>query len=149
MESQWGSEHLLAGDADRERTIEALKTNFQAGRLTVDELSERIGQALNARTYGELNVVMTGLPALRPNPPVPMYPPMYYQPPKPTQRGAGVAAFVLGVLGFICGITAVPAIILGVVALAMNSERDDKGFAIAGIATGAMWLAIFGLWILT
>ncbi|MEV6770928.1 DUF1707 and DUF4190 domain-containing protein [Nocardia sp. NPDC051030] len=154
MEPHWESTHFLAGDADRERAIEALKQNFQAGRLTVDELSERIGHALNARTFGDLDTTMAGLTWARASMPVypnmPVYPatPMFYQPAAKPAKGMGVTAFVLSVFGFICGITAVPAVILGVVALTGNTERDDRGFAIAGLTVGAMWMAMFAwLWL--
>ncbi|WP_067825949.1 DUF1707 and DUF4190 domain-containing protein [Nocardia inohanensis] len=154
MEPHWAGEHFLASDTDRERTVEALKQNFQAGRIGVDQLSERIGQALAARTFADLDIAMHGLPSIRTSIPVypnmpPGYPPtpMFYQPmPEKRQRGMGITAFVLSVFGVICGITAVPAVVLGLVALAIDSERDDKGFAIAGVAVGGMWMMLFGWW---
>ncbi|RDI48442.1 DUF1707 and DUF4190 domain-containing protein [Nocardia mexicana] len=149
MGPQWAGGHFLAGDADRELAVEGLKQNFQAGRITAEELSERIGQALNARTFGDLDRTMVGLPWARPNSPV--FPGAPYAGPgmRRRQRGLGITAFVLGVCGFICGITAVPAVVLGVVALAIDTERDDKGFAIAGVAVGALWMAIFGWFFFT
>lgn len=156
MQPHWAGEHFLASDADRERTVEALKQNFQAGRIGVDELSERIGQALAARTFADLDIAMRGLPSIRANIPVypnmPGYPPapMFYQPAQAKrQRGMGITAFVLSLFGVICGITAVPAVVLGLVALAIDSERDDKGFAVAGVAVGMMWAGLFGLWFLS
>ncbi|WP_196054520.1 DUF1707 and DUF4190 domain-containing protein [Nocardia aurantiaca] len=151
MEPQWAAGYFLASDADRERAIEALKQNFQAGRLTVDELSDRIGYALNARTCSELDTVMTGLP-WRPMTPagypgMPMYAktPVYYAPAAQRSKGMGITSFVLGVFGFFCGLTAVPAVILGLVALTVDADRrDDRGFAVAGLAVGIMWMTIFG-----
>ncbi|MFE4458940.1 DUF1707 and DUF4190 domain-containing protein [Nocardia tengchongensis] len=144
MEPQWAAAHFLASDADREHAIEALKQNFQAGRITVDELSERIGHALNARTCGEIDRVMTGLPWQPVTPAPPRYP-AFYAPPLPRSRGMGITAFVLGVFGFVCGLTAVPAVVLGLVALTVEPERrDDRGFAVAGLAVGLMWMIIFG-----
>jgi len=48
------SDYLRASDADREQVLESLKTAFVQGRLTMDELDARAGQALVSRTYGEL-----------------------------------------------------------------------------------------------
>ncbi|WP_084160932.1 DUF1707 and DUF4190 domain-containing protein [Nocardia sp. BMG51109] len=146
MEPQWAGRHFLVGDADRERAVEGLKESFQAGRITPEELSDRMGLALSSRTAADLDRAMAGLPWTRPSHP---NLPSYYQPPGRRQRGMGIAAFVLGILGFLCGITAVPAIVLGVTALATGTERDDKGFAVAGIAVGVVWVALFGWYLLS
>jgi hypothetical protein len=54
---------LRASDADREQVIDALKAAFVRGQLTRDELSVRTGQALASRTYAELAVINSGIPA--------------------------------------------------------------------------------------
>ena len=56
------SDHLRASDADREQVLEFLKTAFVQGRLTIDELDARAGQALVSRTYGELAVLTADIP---------------------------------------------------------------------------------------
>ena len=65
--------HLRASDADREQVLEFLKTAFVQGRLTMDELDARAGQALVSRTYGELAVLTADIPSgparTRPGPP--------------------------------------------------------------------------------
>ena len=53
----------LAGSADRERTIGVLRAGFTEGRLTQDELDDRIGRAYTARTYGDLWALTADLPA--------------------------------------------------------------------------------------
>jgi DUF1707 SHOCT-like domain len=53
---------LRAGHADRTQVIDMLKDAFTQGRLTSDELDARTGQALAARTYGELDVVTADIP---------------------------------------------------------------------------------------
>ena len=58
-----GRGHLRAGDADRERVIEALKDAFAHGQLTKTELVRRAGRALGSRTYAELAGATAGLPA--------------------------------------------------------------------------------------
>jgi uncharacterized protein DUF1707 len=55
--------HLRASDADREQVLEFLKTAFVQGRLTIDELDARAGQALVSRTYGELGVLTADIPS--------------------------------------------------------------------------------------
>jgi hypothetical protein len=58
---------LRASDADRDRALAELSRHFEAGRLTTEELDERTGQALAARTLGDLGSLMRDLPAdLRP-----------------------------------------------------------------------------------
>ena len=52
----------LAATADRERTVGVLRAGFTEGRLTQDELGERVAQAYAARTYGELWELTADLP---------------------------------------------------------------------------------------
>ena len=61
-----GSARFLASDADRERTVDILKTAFVHGSLTRDDLTLLTGRALTARTYAELAATTAGLP---PGPP--------------------------------------------------------------------------------
>jgi class 3 adenylate cyclase len=49
-------------DADRDRTVTQLREHVVEGRLTLDEFSDRVGRALEARTRGELDAVMVDLP---------------------------------------------------------------------------------------
>ena len=53
---------LRVSDADRDRAIAELSEHFQAGRLTAEELEDRTGRALQARTAGELAELFTDLP---------------------------------------------------------------------------------------
>ena len=57
-----GRGHLRASRADHERVIDAVKTAFVQGRLSKDELDERVGQTLGARTYAELAAVTADIP---------------------------------------------------------------------------------------
>lgn len=54
---------LRASDADRDAVAERLRTAAAEGRLDTDELDERLGIALSARTYGELDRVLVDLPS--------------------------------------------------------------------------------------
>jgi hypothetical protein len=57
---------LRAADADRERTAERLRTAAAEGRISAEELEERLEVALTARTYAELERLVGDLPAARP-----------------------------------------------------------------------------------
>jgi hypothetical protein len=49
---------------DRDRVVELLRVAAGDGRLTAEELDERLEAALTARTYNELAVLTTDLPAV-------------------------------------------------------------------------------------
>jgi hypothetical protein len=53
----------LAGSADRERTVGVLRAAFTEGRLTQDELDERISRTYASRTYGDLWDLTADLPS--------------------------------------------------------------------------------------
>lgn len=57
-----GRGNLRASDVDRELTIDVLKAAFMQGRLTKDELAERVGRALAARTYADLGSLSADIP---------------------------------------------------------------------------------------
>jgi len=56
---------LRASHEDRDRVVELLRVAAGDGRLTADELDQRLEKALTARTYGELTVLTRDLPAGR------------------------------------------------------------------------------------
>jgi len=60
---------MRVSDADREATAAELREHYAAGRLTADELNERLDQAFAAKTGSELGAVMHDLPSLRPGTP--------------------------------------------------------------------------------
>ncbi|MBA9004596.1 DUF1707 SHOCT-like domain-containing protein [Thermomonospora cellulosilytica] len=53
---------LRIGDAERDAVTAALHEHFAAGRLTRDELDERLEAALTARTEGDLREIVRDLP---------------------------------------------------------------------------------------
>jgi hypothetical protein len=53
---------LRASHEDRDRVVEMLRVAAGDGRLSAEELDERVEQALNARTYGELSALVEDLP---------------------------------------------------------------------------------------
>jgi len=56
--------NIRVGDADRDATATQLREHYAAGRLTLDELNERLEQTFAARTGTDLNAVMRDLPSL-------------------------------------------------------------------------------------
>jgi hypothetical protein len=54
---------LRASHEDRDRVVELLRVSAGDGRLTADELDERLELAMTARTYGELAQLVADLPA--------------------------------------------------------------------------------------
>jgi hypothetical protein len=53
---------LRAGDSDREQLIDELREHAGAGRLTSDELEQRIGEAYAASTRADLDALRADLP---------------------------------------------------------------------------------------
>lgn len=53
---------LRASDSDRDRVVERLRNATAEGRLLAEELEERLGTVFSARTYGELDAVVSDLP---------------------------------------------------------------------------------------
>ena len=54
---------MRASDADRQRVIDALQRHTAAGRLTLDEFSERVVSVFAAQTMQELAAATVDLPA--------------------------------------------------------------------------------------
>jgi uncharacterized protein DUF1707 len=73
---------LRASDADREQVADRLRHAAVEGRLASDELEDRLGTALSAKTYGELDPLVADLPspalvtADRSHPPAMLRPPV-------------------------------------------------------------------------
>jgi Domain of unknown function (DUF1707) len=56
------SGEIRASDEDRHRVVDALQRHTEAGRLSLDEFSARVGDAYSARTLAELAAVTSDLP---------------------------------------------------------------------------------------
>jgi hypothetical protein len=57
---------IRVSDADREQAVVSLRGHLLAGRLTLDEFSERVENALRARVGGDLARIQEDLPAASP-----------------------------------------------------------------------------------
>jgi hypothetical protein len=53
---------LRASDADRDAVVDRLREAAGEGRLDPEELGDRVGAALHARTYGDLAALIADLP---------------------------------------------------------------------------------------
>jgi Domain of unknown function (DUF1707) len=71
FQASYQAPQMKASDADRDAVVSALSENYQAGRLTSEELEERTGRALSARTFGELQSLTADLPGPLPSAPQP------------------------------------------------------------------------------
>ena len=54
--------NVRVGDADREAIAAQLREHYADGRLTLEELNERLDQTFAAKTRADLNTVMRDLP---------------------------------------------------------------------------------------
>src|SRR6516162_534377 len=140
---QWannGRGQMRAADVDRDRAVSFLTTAFTEGRLTKDEYDERVERALHARTYADLDVIVTDLPGARSvgSPPVVR--------PKGT-NGLAIASLACGIAQFMLGpLPTIPAIVFGHVARHQikRTGEDGAGLALAGLILG--WAAVvFGV----
>lgn len=111
----WTRRDLRAADADRELTVETLRQNAGDGRLTVEEMSERIDRVYAARTLGELDVIVHDLPAAR-----------------PSARAAAVPAVVM------------PGFVVGASRRRRRMLWSVLRFAIVNLALLAIWLGTGG-----
>jgi hypothetical protein len=131
---------LRASDADREQLVDVLKGAFAEGRLSQDEYTERMERAYTAKTYGELALLSTDLPA--------QMPPSYPSYRSPETNSLAVASLVFGVAEFFtAGLTAVPAVVLGHKArrqIRMTGEQGS-GMATAGLILGWTAIGLFAL----
>jgi len=60
-----GEDHrssVLASDEDRERVTQQLHHHYATGRLTLEDLDQRVDMALRARTVGDLTAMTKDLP---------------------------------------------------------------------------------------
>lgn len=151
----YGPQHdygrMLASTADRERALDVLKAGFAEGRLTREEYDDRVGRVQAARTHADILAVTGDLPGGQ-QPVAPAWQPAApaWQRSKGT-NGLAVASMICGAgQVFTFGLTGIPAIILGNVALHQirRTGEDGKGLAIAGLAlgmVGVMFLTVLTL----
>ncbi len=109
---------LRASDQDRDHVAERLRTATAEGRLAAEELEERLGTALRARTYGELDNLVADIPRGQADR-------------RPSGSVRGVAA---PALALVVAVSVVIALILAVV------------FIVTGVLAVWMLWAVIGWW---
>lgn len=67
MDGDSAARKIRIGHAEREDVIETLRVAAGDGRLTVDELTERMQQAADAKTYADLDLIVDDLPVPPPS----------------------------------------------------------------------------------
>lgn len=87
---------LRASHADRERAVDFIRRHAVEGRLTTDELADRVGLALSATTVGELDDLVADLPPEPVTPPAPLPAP----PAARWQRPGTIRALRFAAIGF-------------------------------------------------
>jgi hypothetical protein len=128
-----GRGQMRAADVDRDRAVGFLTTAFTEGRLTKDEYDARVESALHARTYADLDSLVTDLPGARA---VPMVRPRGTNALAIASLACGIGQFALGPL------PTIPAIVLGHMARHQikRSGEDGAGLALVGLMLG--WAAV-------
>lgn len=118
--------HLRASDTDREWIVGYLRTAYTEGRLSHELYDDRMGRALSAQTYGELEALVADLPR-----PVPSAP--------PRTNSYAIASLACGLGQAVLGpLPTIPAIVLGHIGrrqIRQTGETGD-GLALAGLILG-------------
>ena len=134
---------IRISDADRNRVIDRLQQATSEGRLSLDELDDRITDALAARTWAEIDPLVDDLPAA----PEAAGPPTEPLASPAATRAAAAAVLGMGALsiplsfwsawGNVLGVVAV---VLGVVTLLSSGHlaRRTRAAVLSGVALGLL-----------
>jgi hypothetical protein len=120
---------IRAADADRDRVVECLNIAYSEGRLSKDEHDGRLENTLSARTYADLDELVTDLPAARAT----------AVPSVAKINGLALASLACGLAPFVFGPpAAIPAIVFGHVARRQIKRTGERGagLALAGLLLG-------------
>jgi hypothetical protein len=130
---------MWASTADRDRSLEVVKTSYAEGRLTREELDLRVEQVLVSRFFPELMALTADLP-VGPHGRLPAHP---VTPAFPRTSWLAVAALACaGAAPLSMGITAPPAIAFGHMARRRIRRTGQRGFAAATGAVVLGWLTV-------
>ena len=140
-EAGGGQGRIRAADTDRDRVAGILGTAYSEGRLSRDEYDARLESALSARTYADLDHVVTDLPVAQPAVPGPSATTMVTRPAR--TNGLAIASLACGLAQFAFGpLATIPAIVLGHMARSQIKRTGDQGagLALTGLVLG--WSAV-------
>ena len=122
---------LRVSDADRDRAVRELSEHFEAGRLTAEELDERTGRALRARTGKDLADLLSDLPRPQAPPADPVASPGFSAAPRladqPVARFAIVALDIAALVGS-HGLAALLAPVIIVLLVIRRRARCSRGW---------------------
>ncbi len=133
---------MRAADVDRDRVAGILSTAYGEGRLSKDEYDARLDSALSARTYADLDEVVTDLPAAQATVVGPAAKTTTVTPVAKT-NGFAIASLACGLAQFAFGpLATIPAIVFGYVARSQIKRTGEQGagLALAGLVLG--WVAL-------
>ena len=133
---------MRAADADRDRVVGFLNTAYTEGRLSKDEYDARLDSALSARTYADLDEVVTGLPVAPATVVTPAAKTDAVAPAAKT-NGLAIASLACGLAQFAFGpLATIPAIVCGHMARSQIKRTGEQGagLALAGLILG--WAAV-------
>ena len=134
---------MRAADADRDRVAAILGTAYSEGRLSKDEYEARLDSALSARTYADLDHVVTDLPSAQVTVPSPAASTAMVTSPART-NGLAIASLACGLAQFFGfgPLATIPAIVLGHMARSQIKRTGEQGagLALAGLILG--WGAV-------
>ena len=124
---------MRAADTDRDRVVEFLNVAYSEGRLSKDEYDDRLENAFSARTYADLDQIVTDLPVARATAATPVT----------RTNGLAIASLACALAQFMFGpLATIPAIVFGHVALHQIKRTGEQGaaLALAGLIFG--WAAV-------
>lgn len=139
---------VRAADADRDHVAGILGVAYTEGRLSKDEYDDRLAAALSARTYADLDQLLTDLPAQSAVAgPVPGPAPVV---PAGRTDGYAIASLACGLGQFAVGpFGTIPAIVFGHMAMNRIRRTGEQGAALAItgliLGWGAVILAVIGV----
>jgi hypothetical protein len=136
---------IRVSDAEREHVVAHLQHATVEGRLSLDELGDRVSAAYAARTRIELEQIVDDLP----RPPRPEAgPPPPPSPESPISNGLlaglvltmGIAAVPLSFSSMSGPVLGVIAVVLGVLTLSMRREMPEvsRSLVLAGVGLGLL-----------
>ena len=133
---------MRAADADRDRVAGFLSTAYTEGRLSKDEYDARLDRALSARTYADLDQVVTDL-AVAPATVVTTGAKTTAVTPVAKTNGLAIGSLACGLAQFAFGpLAMIPAIVCGHMARSQIKRTGEQGagLALAGLILG--WTAV-------
>ena len=119
---------MRAADADRDRVAGILSAAYSEGRLSRDEYDARLESALSARTHGDLDHLVTDLPAAQATGLTPAATTMVT--PLARTNGLAIASLACGLAQFAFGpLATIPAIVSATWPAARSGAPASRGLA--------------------